>query len=499
MTDDQTPSTSKATTKTCLTKGKKSCQPKFQRDSSDESIDDPSEMCIDESSSDDDWKSYRKKKLEEINEAAKEEAFLTIKSGLRPINKSDLQVDSFVVVNYENEYYPGTTVNVDENGAFVNGGSLAEKAGLQVADAVIKVNGQDVYNLRHKDAQDAIVKAGNSFEVVVSRGPGGTWKPSVMPVGNVPAPSPVGGAPAPVTKTSLAYKGPASPAIGTGHNVAARPFSAAPQGSVKSITSKQYNNPVGLYSEQTIAETLSAQAEVLAGGVLGVNFMKNEKTYNATNSEVLKMVQEIDKEPKEPEPVEPVVQPGGVSAPPPTALGLRHVAPPENKPPSTTSPQQPLQPGQNVCADCERLIVGVFVRIKDKNLHVECFKCATCGTSLKNVGYYNINNKLYCDIHAKLVARSNPPAPNLDPITIPPGGRIPPGAISAPQPSGGVQSPQPGTLAPLPFHAPRLKPSHVNAPRTFKVPVLCVVVCCFTLLVPELAQCSNVTFKGFGN
>ena len=63
---------------------------------------------------------------------------------------------------------------------------------------------------------------------------------------------------------------------------------------------------------------------------------------------------------------------------------------------------------------------GVFVRIKDKNLHVECFKCATCGTSLKNVGYYNINNKLYCDIHAKMVARQNPPAPNLEPVTIPP-------------------------------------------------------------------------------
>ncbi|PSN28981.1 PDZ and LIM domain protein Zasp, partial [Blattella germanica] len=72
------------------------------------------------------------------------------------------------------------------------------------------------------------------------------------------------------------------------------------------------------------------------------------------------------------------------------------------------------------CSDCDKSIVGVFVRIKDKNLHVECFKCATCGTSLKNVGYYNINNKLYCDIHAKLVARQNPPAPNLEPITIPP-------------------------------------------------------------------------------
>lgn len=54
----------------------------------------------------------------------------------------------------------------------VNGGSLAEKAGLQVADAIIKVNGQEVFNLRHKEAQDVIVKAGNSFEVVISRSVG---------------------------------------------------------------------------------------------------------------------------------------------------------------------------------------------------------------------------------------------------------------------------------------------------------------------------------------
>lgn len=40
-------------------------------------------------------------------------------------------------------------------------------------------------------------------------------------------------------------------------------------GTVKSIVNKQYNSPVGIYSEETIAETLSAQAEVLAGGVLG--------------------------------------------------------------------------------------------------------------------------------------------------------------------------------------------------------------------------------------
>jgi len=348
----------------------------------------------------------------------------------------------------------------------VNGGSPAEKAGLQAGDAVIKVNDVEVFSLRHKEAQDYIVKAGNNFELIVERGSGSTWKPQVTPVG--PAQVNYSSVPSvkPVTKTSLAAKRQDMPPV-PGHNFAPKPYSA-PQvngisdPTVRSIVNKQYNTPVGIYSEETIAETLSAQAEVLAGGVLGVNFKKNEKIYNAANSEVLKMVQEIDSEPKEPEP-EPSV---GVSVAAPSATGLRHVVAPETKPTPTTPHDDSLKvlpPGQNICADCERLIVGVFVRIKDKNLHVECFKCATCGTSLKNVGYYNINNKLYCDIHAKLVARQNPPAPNLEPVTLPPGGQVPAGTISAalarapvgpaPAPvSPGNLSPQPGTLGPLPFH-----------------------------------------------
>ncbi|XP_066901820.1 PDZ and LIM domain protein Zasp isoform X2 [Halyomorpha halys] len=341
----------------------------------------------------------------------------------------------------------------------VNGGSLAERAGLLVGDAVIRVNNVDVSDMRHKEAQDTIVRAGNNFEVTVQRGSGSTWKPHVSPVGGVPTPgkaSPM----APVTKTSLAAtKAPSTP-IGSGHNLSPKPFGAAPQvngdAAVKAIVNKQYNTPVGMYSEEIIAETLSAQAEVLVGGAIGVNFMKNEKTYDSQKSEVFKMVQEVDKEPRTPEP-----ETGSVAL-----NSLRHVPPPEPRVPTapSTQPTQ-LPPGQNICADCERLIVGVFVRIKDKNLHVECFKCATCGTSLKNVGYYNINNKLYCDIHAKMVARQNPPAPNLEPVTVPPGGRAPASAFQSQissTPSFGSQSPQPGTLAPLPFHAPRTTTSHVT-------------------------------------
>ena len=46
-------------------------------------------------------------------------------------------------------------------------------------------------------------------------------------------------------------------------------FQQIPASPVRSIGIKAYNSPVAMYSDETIAETLSSQAEVLAGGVLG--------------------------------------------------------------------------------------------------------------------------------------------------------------------------------------------------------------------------------------
>jgi len=92
----------------------------------------------------------------------------------------------------------------------------------------------------------------------------------VTPVG--PAPTQPSPSVQPVTKTSLAYKGPPAQAIGSQHNNQAKPFAPGSQvngENAKNLASKLYNSPVGLYSEENIAETLSAQTEVLAGGVLG--------------------------------------------------------------------------------------------------------------------------------------------------------------------------------------------------------------------------------------
>ncbi|XP_069354820.1 PDZ and LIM domain protein 5 isoform X6 [Maniola hyperantus] len=408
------------------------------------------------------------------------------------LNKSDQQPLGFRLQGGKDF---GTPLVVQK----VNGGGAAERAGLQAGDALIRVNSTDVYTLRHQEAQDTIRAAGPMLELTVQRG-GGTWRPAVTPTGSLPRPSskPLGGSPVPVTNTSLKATSQPTRAFGSGHNSVAKPFGYMNgSDSVKSIVNKQYNTPVNMYSDKNIAETLSAQTEVLAGGVLGVNFKKNEKTYDAEKSAVFKVLQEAENDP-EPEPTtflsrarvartgSPSValraqaavrlppRPASASlapgAPhrPSIPVGSHHVlsdgrialgapapAPPQlavSPPPTTDTPY---------CSECNRYIDGVFVRIKDKNLHVECFKCATCGSSLKNQGYYNINGKLYCDIHAKLVARQNPPAPNLEPVTVPPGSRIPTNTYSTPLPplstnnytngSSSMFSPSSNLSGPKPF------------------------------------------------
>ncbi|KAF5296874.1 hypothetical protein FQA39_LY12392 [Lamprigera yunnana] len=357
------------------------------------------------------------------------------------------------------------------------GGSPAERAGLIAGDTVIKINNTEVYNLRHKDAQDVILRAGPSFDVTIQRG-GSTWKPSVAPVGTISSPRPTSSVNnvSPITTTSLAARRQESiGAIGTGHNVSAKPFHQINGG--PKLANKQYNSPIPIYSDQSIAETLSAQTEVLANGVLGVNFKKNEKCYNSTNSEVFRMVQEAEKEPRDYE----QVSRSDFYATHSHAIGGQTTAlrttPIEqyqslNRKGTDLQQSEPAQASvvnQQItkCSDCDRVIVGVFVRIKDKNLHVDCFKCSTCGSSLKNVGYYNLNNKLYCDVHAKLAARNNPPAPNLQPITVPPCGKIPSGTISAALTSHSL--PSPSSLSPNTNYsaAPYQPSTNFSSPRPF--------------------------------
>lgn len=74
--------------------------------------------------------------------------------------------------------------------------------------------------------------------------------------------------------------------IGSSHNTAAKPF-VAPGGIA--LVNKQYNSPINLFSNKNIAETIKAHSELLAPGVVGINFMKQDAPVNK-ESDVYKAI-----------------------------------------------------------------------------------------------------------------------------------------------------------------------------------------------------------------
>ncbi|XP_050721341.1 PDZ and LIM domain protein 5-like isoform X12 [Eriocheir sinensis] len=468
----------------------------------------------------------------------------------------------------------------------VNAGSVAAVAGLQAGDAIVSIGGKDALSLRHKEAQEAIVRAGNIFDVVIQRG-AQTWRPQVTPLAQVKT-TPEG---VPVaTSTSLAANKKPVRHIGSNHNTVARPFpgftgatptyssgstiirsplsnsseevacsslsgtssrstsgSTSPSGlqqtaspnislnkeiaknflrmtldkenvntvnvhqtsrggssiSTKSsnssssenlfsgafspasgpahqrkyslasnassssseadhdaltrrnnefgapvgakhnamarpfaevkvlpcgvngqqIVNAQYNTPLNLYSEDNIAETLSAQAEVLGKGCLGINFKKYDReAVIQTESPTYKLIHgDLDDAPK--------------SRPPPK-LPFIEAEPPSEFPRLKPAATRPAMPAAHPAPPQQ--------------------------------GYYNINEKLYCDVHAKQAARHHPPGPNLDPIIVKPGATAPAGAIHAP--FAKTAAPEPVVAAPEPPPAPEPQPVLPPEPEVVAAP-----------------------------
>ncbi|VDM30968.1 unnamed protein product [Hydatigera taeniaeformis] len=85
---------------------------------------------------------------------------------------------------------------------------------------------------------------------------------------------------------------------------------------------------------------------------------------------------------------------------------------------SNVRPAPQVFGGSMRCGACQDLITGgQFVRVQSRiPMHPSCLKCCKCGIGLRNVGYFYINEKLYCETHAKQVGR--PPDSNLKPVVI---------------------------------------------------------------------------------
>jgi len=152
----------------------------------------------------------------------------------------------------------------------VNPGSLAERAGLKVGDILVKISNRSAENMLHKEAEDAIKDSGNYLDIVVlSEGPGSTGSyRTPLQVKVVPPPPP------PKPKT------------------VPRPVSAVfeTQSHVP-LMNKQYNSPINLYSMKNIKDVIESHSQVLAPGVVGINFMKPEASVN-THSPVYQAVLE---------------------------------------------------------------------------------------------------------------------------------------------------------------------------------------------------------------
>ncbi|ESO87182.1 hypothetical protein LOTGIDRAFT_183623 [Lottia gigantea] len=273
--------------------------------------------------------------------------------------------------------------------------SVAERSGLKAGDAILRINNTNADSLAHEDAKMEIVRSGNDIQLLIQRGAVKIWKPQVSNLSDIrpaelkPIKTQTGQHVAPVQKTSLAVnKGDQGPCtIGSSHNRAAKPFGsqAAPVvAAVPNVTHSQYNSPMGLYSGSNIAETYVQQTHGIAEQVQGLQLDSAQ-----VGSKMDAMYR-------------PQQQQEG---------GFRSVSAPTAKPAGQQKPQQPSMR----CGGCDMLATGVIVKAKGNPYHVACFKCASCSMNLKQKGYFVVDDKLYCETHARRMAQ----APGNDMVAVP--------------------------------------------------------------------------------
>merc|ERR1712212_1390633 len=96
-----------------------------------------------------------------------------------------------------------------------------------------------------------------------------------------------------------------------------------------------------------------------------------------------------------------------------TAPGFRSVAAPVTKPGGPTPRGQ--APQLQVCWLCPKPIMGVFLQIKGRPAHAECFVCSECKASLRNVGHISVGEKMLCEACANnaMQAQSTGPPQGL--------------------------------------------------------------------------------------
>ncbi|XP_075467049.1 PDZ and LIM domain protein 1 isoform X4 [Ascaphus truei] len=287
-------------------------------------------------------------------------------------------------------------------------GSKAAVADLCIGDVVSAIDGENTDGMTHLEAQNKIKGCEDEIALTINRSESKIWSPLVAEEGK-----------ANPYKMNLASNAQDLKQIGSAHNRSAMPFTAA--SSTPKVVTAQYNSPAGLYSSENI-QNFNSTLETKSSPAPQVPSKAAERTQPTgpravdTDSEVYKMLQdnqEADEPPRQSasfrvlQEILETEEKGDPEKP----SGFRSVRAPAPKIAASIGSAQKLP----ICDLCGSGIVGAFVKIRDKPRHPECYVCSDCGTNLKQKGHFFVEEKMYCEKHAR--ERMTPPE-GYDMVTV---------------------------------------------------------------------------------
>ncbi|XP_001367140.1 PDZ and LIM domain protein 1 [Monodelphis domestica] len=293
----------------------------------------------------------------------------------------------------------------------VTPGSKAALANVCIGDFILAIDGENTSNMTHLEAQNKIKSCVDDITLTVGRSEYKIWSPLVTEEGKRHP-----------YKMNLASEPQEVLHVGSAHNRSAMPFSASPASSASPrVITAQYNNPANLYSSENISNFNNAlESKTAANSEQNNGILEHSQPSSnigiAKDSEVYKMLQEkqeLNEPPKQSTSflVLQEILESEEKGDPNKPSGFRSVKAPVTKVAASIGNAQKLP----MCDKCGTGIVGVFVKLRDKYRHPECYVCSDCGTNLKQKGHFFVEDCIYCEKHAR--ERVTPPE-GYDVVTV---------------------------------------------------------------------------------
>ncbi|XP_073452588.1 PDZ and LIM domain protein 1 isoform X4 [Aquarana catesbeiana] len=287
-------------------------------------------------------------------------------------------------------------------------GSKAALAELCTGDVVVAIDGENTDGMTHLEAQNKIKACEDDLALTINRVESKIWSPLVTEEGKS---NPY--------KMNLSSAPQEVKPIGIAHNRSAMPFAAGSASSTPKVITSQYNNPAGLYSSENIQSFNNTLESKSTNGAHVAQVVERpppppQARQIDTDSEVYKMLQENQESNEPPRQsvsflvLQDILESDEKGEKP---SGFRSVRAPTTRVAASVGGGQKLP----ICDHCGSGIVGAFVKIRDKPRHPECYVCTDCGTNLKQKGHFFVEEKMYCEKHAR--ERMTPPE-GYDVVTV---------------------------------------------------------------------------------